>query len=189
MPDVNDEQLIKRYLKKDEKALEILIKRYLKQIYGFIHHYINNDSEAEDIAQEVFFRAWKNIKKFDTKKSFKTWIFTIAKNASIDFLKKKKEVSFSMLNDKKNENSLIENIQDKNPTPIETVKTSNTSEIINFAIKNLSQKYKEVIILYYIEHLNFRQISEILNESIDTVKSRHRRSIIALKELIPKSLL
>ena len=84
-----EEQLVRDYLKGDENSLEILIGQYLKPIYSFIYRYVGNASEAEDITQEVFVRVWKNLKKFDQNKKFKTWIFGIAKNASIDWLRKK----------------------------------------------------------------------------------------------------
>ncbi len=108
----DDRQLIYDYLKKgDEKSLEILIQRYLKPVYGFAYRYVGNVQEAEDIAQEVFVKVWKNLKKpalslskgFDPKKgNFKAWIFTIAKNTAFDFLKKKKSLQFSDLQKEEN---------------------------------------------------------------------------------------
>ncbi len=95
MPDRSDENLVTDYLKGDKKALEILIGRYLKPIYNFLYRYTGDVAEAEDITQEAFVRAWKNIRKFDRNKKFKTWIFGIAKNAAIDFLRKKKPILFS----------------------------------------------------------------------------------------------
>ena len=88
--DYSDEQLINNYLKGDEKSLEILIHRYLKPIYNFVYRYVNNKQEAEDVTQEVFVKTWRNLKKFKRNKSFKTWIFSIAKNTAIDSFKKKK---------------------------------------------------------------------------------------------------
>ena len=92
---IEDKILIQQYLKGDEKSLEILIARYLKPIYSFVYKNVGNPSEAEDITQEVFIKIWKNIKKFDQNKNFKPWIFQIAKNTSIDFLRKKKSIPFS----------------------------------------------------------------------------------------------
>ena len=73
----SDQKLIADYLGGDEKALEILIYRYLKPIYSFVYRYVGNEQEAEDITQEIFVKAWRNLKKFNQNKSFKTWIFTI----------------------------------------------------------------------------------------------------------------
>lgn len=97
MQTYTDEQLIKNYLKGDDNSLEILIRRYLKPIYFFVYGYTKDEQKAEDIAQEVFVKIWKNLKKFDKNKNFKTWIFTIAKNTALDYLKKKKSCRFPIL--------------------------------------------------------------------------------------------
>lgn len=95
MTNATDEQLIKQYLKGDENSLEILIKRYLKPIYSFVYRNIGNSEKAQDITQEVFIKAWKNLALFRTSKAssgagFKSWLFTIAQNSCIDYLKQKK---------------------------------------------------------------------------------------------------
>ena len=84
------EQLIANYLKGDQESLEILVRQYLKVIYSFVFRYVGNAEDAEDITQEVFVRVWRNLKRFNQEQSFKTWLFAIAKNAALDFLKKKK---------------------------------------------------------------------------------------------------
>ena len=90
---ITDEQLVAQYLKGDEKSLELLIQKYLNPIYSFVLQYTKERDEAEDLTQEVFVKVWKNINKFKSEYKFKTWLFTIAKNTSLDFLKKKKVVS------------------------------------------------------------------------------------------------
>ena len=96
MPEpLEDKKLIQQYLKGDSKSLDFLIAKYLKMIYSFVYKNVGSQSDAEDITQEVFVKVWKNLKKFDQKKSFKPWIFQIAKNTSIDFLRKRKTIPFS----------------------------------------------------------------------------------------------
>ncbi len=90
MKTYTDEQLVTNYLKGDEESLEILIKRYLRPIYSFTFRFVGDSEIVEDITQEVFVKVWRNLKKFDKNKKFKTWIFTIAKNACLDWQKKKK---------------------------------------------------------------------------------------------------
>ena len=91
----SDEQLVWDYLKSDEKSLELLIRRYLKPIYSFVYRYVGKAHDADDVTQDVFVKVWRNLKKFDREKSFKTWIFAIAKNTAFDHLKKKKAIPFS----------------------------------------------------------------------------------------------
>ena len=95
MKQLSDEHLVSKYLSGEKEALEILIRRYLKPVYGFVYKYTGGVSETEDISQDVFIKVWKNLKKFDQVKNFKTWLFTIAKNTTLDFLRKKKMIPFS----------------------------------------------------------------------------------------------
>jgi len=189
MNNLSDEQLVHDYLKrKDEKALEILISRYLKPIYGFVYKYTNLLNEAEDLSQEVFVKVWRNLKKFDQKKSFKTWIFQIAKNTAIDFLRQKKNIPFSALETEEGENPLANNLIDENPLPPEILDQKNLAQILTNAIDKLSEKYCQVLHLRYNNQFTFQEIAETLNEPIDTVKSRHRRALLALKEILNQSI-
>ena len=92
-----DIELLEAYLDGDEQAFKILINRYTPLLYNFVARLAGRES-APDIVQEIFIKVWKNIRKFDIEKaSFKTWVFTIAKNTATDFLRKKKDLHFSDL--------------------------------------------------------------------------------------------
>lgn len=184
MVTADDNELINKYLRGDKTSLDELIKKYMKPVYGFVYHYVGNPSESEDIIQEVFVRVWKNIKKFNKEKNFKTWIFTIAKNASIDYLRKKKLIVFSQFENEEGENMLTETLADPTPLPHEIFDKKNLSEIVMSAIRTLSVKNQTVLVLHYTEDFTFQEISDILNESVHTIKSRHRRAIIELKKLL-----
>jgi len=181
--DFSDEQIISKYLAGDEKSLEILIGRHIKPIYSFVYRYVGNIQEAEDITQEVFVKMWRNLKGFNQNKIFKTWIFAIAKNASIDYLKKKKNIAFSGFKDKEG-NSLIENIADPISLPDKIFRRMEIGRILDIATSELSPKYRAVLFLRYNDHFTFKEISEILELPIHTVKSQHRRALIRLRELI-----
>lgn len=183
----NENILIEKYLSTgDEKSLEILIRRYLKPIYNFVFRYIGNQSEAEDITQETFIKIWRNLKKFDQKKSFKTWIFHIAKNTAIDFLRKKKIIPFSEFENEKGENALTETLIDYRPFPDKLLERADMAKTLNDAINKLSVPYRMVLFLRYNDHFNFREIAEALGEPLNTVKSRHRRALFQLKNLLKK---
>lgn len=184
MTDFNDEQLVERYLKGDAQALEELIKKYSQIIFGFVYRYLQDVQETENITQEVFVRVWKNIKKYDCSKSFKTWIFTIAKNASLDQIKKKKNIPFSKFDNEEGDNFLTESLTDVSPLPDEILHQKDIADKLNGAINQLSNKYSVVLILHYYHQFTFKEISEILEEPLDTVKSRHRRGVIMLKNTL-----
>jgi len=186
--EISDKQLVSNYLKGDEKSLEILIKRYLNPIYSFIYYYINNQEEAEDITQEVFIKVWRNLKKFDQSKNFKTWIFSIAKNTCVDKTRKKqKEIPFSKFENKNGKNTVLETIVDKSLLPNNILEKKETIKLLNSKIKKLSKKYRQVLILKHNEGLTFQEISNILKEPVNTIKSRYRRALLHLKEIIIES--
>ena len=183
MIEITDEQLIEKYLKGDKKSLEVLIKRYLKPIHSFVYKNIGNSEIAEDLTQEVFVKVWKNLKKptlslskgFDTNHgNFKSWLFTIAKNTSIDFLRKKKKETLSL-----NEDLLF----DKSDF-IKSLEQKDTLGEVHTALQKLSPNYRAIILLKNEGELTFNEIAQKLNEPLNTIKSRYRRALIALKQII-----
>jgi len=179
-----DEQLIFDYLKGDEESLELLVQKYLKTIYSFTYRYVGNRQDAEDVMQEVFVKVWRNLKKFDQQKSFKTWIFAIAKNTALDRLKKKKVIPFSYFENERGENMITETLIDPSPLPDELLEKASMAQILTSAMEKLLPKYRMVLFLRYNDHFTFREIGESLGEPLHTVKGRHRRALILLKELI-----
>lgn len=176
--------MIEKYLTGDEKSLEVLFGRYLKPIFSFSYRYVGSGQEAEDIAQEVFVKIWRNLKKFDQQKSFKTWIFSIAKNTAIDFLKKKKAMPFSEFDTEDGGNLITDTLADPSPLPQELLERAGVAQMLNSAMEKLSPKYRMVLFLRYNDHFNFREISESLGEPLHTITSRHRRALIKLKEIL-----
>jgi len=187
MQNYSDEQLIARYLKGDEESLEFLIKKYLQPIYSFVARYVGGQGDAKDITQEIFLKVWKNLKKFDSQRSFKTWIFSIAKNASIDFLRKKKALPFSAWKNEKGDNALTETLADPSPLPDELVARADAGEKLRLTMELLVPNYRTVLYLRYNDHFTFREIAETLEEPLHTIKSRHRRALIMLKKLLTES--
>ncbi|MGB9598543.1 MAG: RNA polymerase sigma factor [Minisyncoccales bacterium] len=171
-----EKELIERYLKGEKEALESLICLYLKPIFSFVFHYLQNQQDAEDLTQEIFLKMWKNLKKFKKEENFKNWLFAIARNSCLDFLRKKKK-DFLLL-----EKDFL--FIDKNPLGDEIFERESFREKIEKEIKKLPFKMRKVLDFYYFLGLNFREISEILKEPINTIKSRHRRALLRLKKNI-----
>jgi RNA polymerase sigma-70 factor (ECF subfamily) len=185
MINYSDEQLVAEYLKGNKESLEILIRRYLKPLYNFAYRYVGNSREAEDITQEAFLRVWRNLKKFDQKKKFKIWAFAITKNLCVDFLRKKKTISFSDLEGDRN-NRLEETLADASPLPQEILERKDISRTVISALKKLPAAQRITLFLRFNDHFTFREIAESMGEPLHTVKSRHRRALIKLKGILTK---
>lgn len=188
MDEISDKELVEQYLKGDEKSFEILVKRYLKPIYVFISRYLRNRFDIEDIVQEIFLKVWRNINKFDQEKKFKTWIFTIAKNTALDFLKKKKTIPFAAFENEGGEN-FIENKSFDSLMPLDkVVERKDLMDKLFSAIEKLPPKYSQILFFYYGNGFTFQEISEIFGQPLNTIKSRHKRAIAILKKLFPDLL-
>jgi RNA polymerase sigma-70 factor, ECF subfamily len=184
---LTDEQLVADHIKGDEKALELLIQRYLTRVYQFAFKYLRDQDEAEDMAQEVFVKVWKNAHKFKADFKFKTWIYTITKNACLDWLKKKnRPVTFSELDVEENNWGFADTLADQTPSALETLQANEGIKALSFAVEELPPLYRSTVNLRYQEDLKFREIADLLHESIDTIKTRNRRAIKTLKSIFER---
>ena len=155
-----------------------IVEKYTPQIYNYARRFVGADS-ADDVTQEIFIKVWKNLKKFNKdKSSFKTWIFTIARNTTIDFLRKRKNIVFSDLDGEE------ENIIDEVIFPDEALQKLQDIELLNSILDKLSEQYKTVIVLHYQEEMTFEEIGKVLNKPLNTVKSHHHRAIKQLKKIL-----
>jgi RNA polymerase sigma-70 factor (ECF subfamily) len=185
----SDEEIIVLYKNGDKEAFKTLINRYTSSLYNFTAR-LANRNDAPDIVQEVFIKTWKNIERFDeSKASFKTWVFTIAKNTTTDFLRKKHNLLFSDMkkNDDENINSFAENIPADDLLPDIALQKLEDKQFLDNTLEKLRLDYREVLVLHYQEEMTFEEIGKILDKPLNTVKSQHRRAIIELRKIITPS--
>jgi RNA polymerase sigma-70 factor (ECF subfamily) len=186
MEELSDSELIKQYFTGKEEALDALVRRYFKQVFFFAKTYVKNDATAEDITQEAFIKAWKNLNKFEPEKKFKTWIFQITKNTCIDFLRKHKNFIAPESLDEQQMAESLERITDKAPLPQELFEAEEFSQKLEEVLNRLPKIYETVVVMHLQHDLTFQEISEVLNESINTVKSRYRRALLIIRESFKK---
>ncbi|HUC01871.1 MAG TPA: RNA polymerase sigma factor [Candidatus Paceibacterota bacterium] len=180
-----DAELVASFLKGDGESFAALVDRHMPMVYKFSYRYMGNADAASDVAQEVFIKVWKNIKKFDREKSFKTWILAITKNTALDAIKKKKAVPFSRIEEGENDlDAFLAPYVPAEDLPDETLQKKQDKDGLERVLGELSPSYRNVLLLRYTEHLKFREIAETLQEPIDTIKSKHRRALIQLRQLL-----
>jgi RNA polymerase sigma-70 factor (ECF subfamily) len=179
----SDRQLIADALKGDDDAFAFLVHRHLSAVYNFAYRFGGRD-EADDIAQETFFKVWKNLKKFHPDGNFKTWLFQIARNTTIDHMRKKRDLAFSKFENAEGENFLEETLADTEPLADEIFARAEKEKHLEKTIEKLSPIYREVLLLYYQNNFTFEEIAKILKKPLDTVKSQHRRALERLRKLL-----
>ncbi len=178
---MDDKKLIERFLAGDEPSFNELVQKYLKPVYNFLFRLTNDQSAIDDLAQDTFLKAWKNIRRFDTQKSFKTWLFAIAKNTAYDYFKKKKAVPFSHFIDRFGNNRL-EEIEETGSLPDEILDRENSKESLEKELKNLPAYYQLILLMAYKDDFSLHEIAEILEKPYNTIKSQHGRALNELKK-------
>ncbi len=182
-----DEQLIVEYRAGNEAVFTVLLDRYMKPVYGFVMQMVRENEGAEDIVQETFIKAWKHLDRFDQNKSFKTWIFAIAKNTTFDWFKKKKTLPFAFFQNEEGE-SILENISDESIHPEEILDRETTARELKEKCMMLSPAYQTLLHLHYTLDFSLHEISQILDTSYNTIKSRHKRALESLRKTFPEEM-
>lgn len=172
----------------DQAAFGELVDRHMQAVYAFAYRYVREVHDAEDVAQEAFFRAWKHLNDFDTTKNFKTWIFVIAKNLALDILKRKAPAPFSRLGET---NEALDSFlaahaegEGAEVAPDAATQAVLSREVLGAATAKLPASYRAVLAMRYRDELKFREIADLSGESINTVKSKHHRAIVLLRKLL-----
>ena len=181
----DDAALVAAFIKGDGESFAALVDRYMPMVYKFTYRYTGNADATNDIVQDVFIKAWKNIKKFDQGKNFKTWLLTIAKNTALDAVKKKKAVLFSHIEEGETDlDAFLAPYVESPDLPDELLQKKLMKADLDRVLQELTPTYRTVLLLRYGEHMKFREIADVLQEPIDTIKSKHRRALIQLRKLL-----
>lgn len=186
--DTPDADLVAAYRAGDEAAFRVLIERYTKALYAFIYRYFSNVGDTEDVVQETFIRVWRHLRTFDTQRSFKTWLYTIGRNVALDLAKKKKAILLSNFESLDEEpGDLLSTIVDPAPLPDEVFSRTELAQELEHMLQKLPPASRLVLHLHHHDQLTFQEIAEIIGEPLDTVKSRYRRSLVRLRNMLVPS--
>ena len=179
-----DEQLISAYLEGDDYSLAVLVDRYLTDAYNFAFKLTNDTHVAEDVTQESFMKAWKNIRKFVPSNSFRSWLFSIIHNTSIDYLRKKRELPFSGFENNEGYNPLVATLTDPEPLQHELIAMAEDTRYVENLLSQINPQYREVLTLRHTSNMTFDAMSKLLKRPLHTIKSQYRRGIASLRRLI-----
>ena len=180
----SDELCVSDYLDGDDNALAHLVERYLQDVYRFALGLTKNSQAADDITQESFIKAWKHIRRYRRGSNFRTWLFAIARNTAIDWLRHKKELPLSSFESVENPGGIIESIADAAPLPDELLAHAENTVFVQALLETLDPRYKDVLTLRYTSNYTFEEIGEVLKRPLHTVKSQHRRALAMLRRAL-----
>ena len=184
---LQDFKLIDQAVKEnDEHAYALLMERYKKPVYHMILKMVRNVDDAEDLTIEAFAKAFKNLYKFKKDFTFSTWLFRIATNNSIDFIRKKKLDTMSLNTSYQDESgtNITIDVKDKNLNPQEEAIKAQKIELIQLFVTKLPAKYQRLVRLRYFSEFSYEEIARELEAPLGTVKAQLHRARELLQDLI-----
>ncbi|GAB4334916.1 MAG: RNA polymerase sigma factor SigW [Flammeovirgaceae bacterium] len=183
---IEDFDLIDKAVGGDEKAYAELMNKYRKSVYHTILKMVRNIDDAEDLTIEAFAKAFKNLPKFKKDYTFSTWLFRVATNNCIDFIRKKRLDTYSIDSEFANEegDSLSIDIRDANLNPQEEVIKTQKVQIIQEIVNLLPTRYKKLVRLRYFEEMSYEEISEEVGAPLGTVKAQLHRARELLFDMV-----
>jgi RNA polymerase sigma factor (sigma-70 family) len=172
--EISEKELVARARRGEMEAYDGLVRRYRERIYATLYHMTSNHEDANDLTQESFIKAFQALKSFKGGSSFYTWIYRIAVNKTINFLKQRKNRASMSLNDldfnAEHDPDLVALISDN--TPRRDMGLTELAEKLNGAMQKLSEQHRLVVTLHDVQGLSHEEIANIMDCNVGTVRSR-----------------
>jgi len=172
---------------KDQQAYAELMKRYKRPVYHMILKMVRNVDDAEDLTIEAFAKAFKNLSRFKKDYTFSTWLFRIATNNAIDFIRKKRLETMSLDSSYKDDdgaNISIDVEDEKNLNPQEEAIKSQKIELVRVFVDKLPPKYQRLVKLRYFDELSYEEIAKELEAPLGTIKAQLHRARELMYDLV-----
>lgn len=183
-----DYSLVKLAIKGDQKAYASLMNRYRDAVYYMLLKIVSNKDDADDLTIEAFGKAFKNIHQYQPNFAFSTWLFKIATNNCIDFLRKKRAYTISIDGGGPNDefNRQIE-INSNTLTPEEVLIKQQKEKLMQSVVRSLKPRYRTLVELRYFKELSYEEISVELDIPLGTIKAQLFRARELLSNVLKNS--
>jgi RNA polymerase sigma-70 factor (ECF subfamily) len=175
---MDDRLLIELTLNGDRTAFDRLVLRYQDRLYGSLVHVLGDQADAQDVAQEAFIQAYRNLKGFRGQSAFYSWLYRIALNSSFS-LRRRRRPTLSI--DRQRELLGVDAV-DPAGRPECVLEQQEEIALVRQALSDLPEEYRAILVLREFDRHEYEEIAEILNVAIGTVRSRLHRARLQLKE-------
>ena len=190
-PARSDEELLLAYRSKaDREAFEELVRRYEKELFGYLRHYLNDAEMAEDVFQQTFLQVHLKCDQFEEGRKVRPWLYTVATNQAIDCQRRNKRHRMASIDRRAQRDmegdsgALIESLGGVESDPGAAVESAEQQTQVRQAVEALPEQTRQVVMLVYFQGLKYREAADILGIPVGTVKSRLHAAIEKLSESI-----
>lgn len=185
----SDEELFQRFRGGLADAFEVLVRRYERELYGYLRRYLSDASLAEDVFQNTFLQLYKKSGQYEQGRPVRPWLYTIATNQAIDALRRQNRHQALSLDQNREEtaegdlNSLLDTLTSREAGPVEQVEAEERRDRVRASVERLPEFLRQVLLLAYYQGLKYREIADILEIPVGTVKSRLHAALVKLHEM------
>ncbi len=184
---MTEQELVHSARKGDSMAFGELMQAHQDKIYTLCYRMTGNAEDAADLTQEVFLSAWRSLSRFQEQSSFGTWIYRMATNASIDFLRREKRRQVLSMTMEEDSEERQAQVPDERYSPHRLLEQKEARQAVADALAALSPEHRQVLVLREMEGLSYQEIGQLLGLEEGTVKSRIARARLALRDFLIKS--
>lgn len=185
LQNLSDEDLMEQFQSGYEQAFNLLVERYQDRLHNFLYRYTHNHQDCEDLVQETFFRVFRSRHSYERIAKFSTWMYTIAINLAKSLYKKKKRMTKVTIHEDPNDSEdRPMKLEDTKILPDDSLHEKMCIDELENALMQLSEDFREVVVLRDIQQLSYEEIAEIADLPMGTVKSRINRGRAQLQELL-----
>jgi RNA polymerase sigma-70 factor, ECF subfamily len=179
----DDSTLVQGTLDGDARCFEVLVGRYQRRLFGLVRHYIRSAVEVEDIVQDTFLKAFSRLETFQQSSAFYTWLYRIAVNTILDFMKRQGRSPIRAVEDPEAvSGSIDETTERKSIRPDARLEQAEISEITRSVMDELPEIFRTVLVMRELEQMRYQDIADVLQVSIGTVESRLFRARARFKK-------
>jgi len=180
----DDQELIKKTLRGDRKAFEELMRKYDKKIYSFVVRMVRNEDTAVDLTQDFFFKIYTVLDKYNFEYKFSTWAYRICYNLVIDHIRKNQAQVDSLDDDSVSVRDMLESDNVSREDGFKALSREETRDYVWRIVDQIPLKFRELILLRYIQDLKYEEIADITSLPVGTVKNR----IFKAKEILKQEM-
>jgi RNA polymerase sigma-70 factor (ECF subfamily) len=184
----SDEDLLAQFCQGQTEAFGVLVRRYERELYGYLRRYLSDSSLAEDVFQNTFLQLYTKSNQYEQGRPVRPWLYTIATHQAIDALRRNGRHQALSLDQEQRDagdgdiRTLLELMESRAPGPLDQVQGEERRALVRASVDRLPDFLKQVVVLAYYQGLKYREIAEILDIPVGTVKSRLHAALTKLHE-------